>query len=143
MGKFIAAAAFMLVTIGLAGTFPLILVAFGNPEVGVTFAGYLGLSFLAISFVSIGLFTSSLTENQIIVAIGCFGLLLLLFVLRGRRKRADRRMPTCCDISRCRIISCTRLRYHRHPRRRLFPECHLRGAVLDRTLGRVGALAVR
>src|SRR5580658_7038951 len=80
-GKFIAAAAFMLIMIGLAGIFPLILVAFGNPEVGVMFAGYLGLSFLAISFVSIGLFTSSLTENQIIAAISCFGLLLLLFVI--------------------------------------------------------------
>src|SRR5271163_4316893 len=80
-GKFIAAAAFMLIMIGLAGIFPLILVAFGNPEVGVMFAGYLGLSFLAISFVSIGLFTSSLTQNQIIAAISCFGLLLLLFII--------------------------------------------------------------
>src|SRR5580658_10316457 len=68
-GKFIAAAAFMLIMIGLAGMFPLILIAFGNPEIGVMFAGYLGLAFLAISFVSIGLFTSSLTENQIIAAI--------------------------------------------------------------------------
>jgi ABC-2 type transport system permease protein len=80
-GKFIAAASFMLIMIGLAGIFPLILVAFGNPEIGVMFAGYLGLAFLAISFVSIGLFTSSLTENQIIAAISCFGLLLLLFVI--------------------------------------------------------------
>jgi ABC-2 type transport system permease protein len=61
--------------------FPLILVAFGNPEVGVMFAGYLGLAFLSIAFVSIGLFTSSLTQNQIIAAISCFGLLLLLFVI--------------------------------------------------------------
>jgi ABC-2 type transport system permease protein len=80
-GKFIAAAAFMLIMIGLAGIFPLILVAFGNPEVGVMFAGYLGLAFLAVSFVSIGLFTSSLTQNQIISAISCFGALLLLFVI--------------------------------------------------------------
>ena len=80
-GKFIAAAAFMLIMIGLAGMFPLILVAFGNPEVGVMFAGYLGLAFLSIAFVSIGLFTSSLTQNQIIAAISCFGLLLLLFVI--------------------------------------------------------------
>jgi ABC-2 type transport system permease protein len=80
-GKFIAAASFMLIMIALAGIFPLILVAFGNPEVGVMFAGYLGLAFLAVSFVSIGLFTSSLTQNQIISAISCFGALLLLFVI--------------------------------------------------------------
>jgi ABC-2 type transport system permease protein len=45
------------------------------------FSGYLGLSMLAISFVSIGLFTSSLTQNQIIAAISCFGTLLFLFVI--------------------------------------------------------------
>src|SRR5712671_2911123 len=50
-GKFIAAAAFMLIMIGLAGMFPLILIAFGNPEIGVMFSGYLGLSLLAIPFV--------------------------------------------------------------------------------------------
>src|ERR1039457_3634721 len=80
-GKFIAAAAFLLIMNGVGGMFPLILVAFGNPEVGVMFSGYLGLAFLSISFVSIGLFTSSLTQNQIIAAISCFGLLLLLFVI--------------------------------------------------------------
>jgi ABC-2 type transport system permease protein len=80
-GKFIAAAAFMLIMIGLAGLFPLILVLFGNPEVGVMFSGYLGLAFLSVSFVAIGLFTSSITQNQIIAAISCFGALLLLFVI--------------------------------------------------------------
>src|SRR5260370_7891937 len=80
-GKFIAAAAFMLIMIGLAGMFPLILLAFRNPQIRLMFAGYLGLAFLAISFVSIGLFTSSLTQNQIIAAIICVGSLLLLFVI--------------------------------------------------------------
>src|SRR5271156_6279945 len=60
-GKFIAAAAFMLIMIGLAGIFSLILLALRQPQIRACGAGYLGLSFLAISFVSIGLFTSSLT----------------------------------------------------------------------------------
>src|SRR3984893_11443890 len=42
-GKFIAAAAFMIIMIALAGIFPLILIVFGNPEVGVMFSGYVGL----------------------------------------------------------------------------------------------------
>jgi ABC-2 type transport system permease protein len=67
--------------IALAGIFPLILVVFGNPEVGVMLSGYIGLALLAISFVSIGLFTSSLTQNQIIAAITCFGVLLMLYVI--------------------------------------------------------------
>jgi gliding motility-associated transport system permease protein len=80
-GKFIAAAVFVLIMIALAGIFPLILVLFGNPEIGVIASGYLGLAFTAVAFVSIGLFTSSLTQNQIIAAISCFGVLLLLYVI--------------------------------------------------------------
>ncbi|MBE3603125.1 ABC transporter permease subunit [bacterium] len=80
-GKFLAAAAFTLVMVALAWIFPLILIVFGNPEVGVMFSGYLGLFLLALSFVSVGLFTSSLTQNQIIAAISSFGILILLFVI--------------------------------------------------------------
>jgi len=80
-GKFIAAATFTLIMIALAWIFPLILMIFGNPEVGVMFAGYLGIALLAITFVAVGLFTSSLTQNQIIAAISSFGLLILLFVI--------------------------------------------------------------
>ncbi len=80
-GKFIAAAAFVLAMVALAGIFPLILAVFGNPEAGVMVAGYIGLAFLAVAFVSVGLFTSSVTQNQIIAAISCFGVLLLLYVI--------------------------------------------------------------
>lgn len=80
-GKFIGAAVLVLVMIGLAGIFPLILLMFGNPEVGVMASGYLGLAFLGISFVAVGIFTSSVTQNQIIAAISCFGALLLLYVI--------------------------------------------------------------
>lgn len=81
IGKFIAAAAFALIMILLAGIFPVILLIFGNPELPVILSGYLGLAALAVCFVSIGLFTSSLTQNQIIAAISCLGALLLLYVI--------------------------------------------------------------
>ncbi len=80
-GKFIAAAVLILVMVVLAGIFPLILVLFGNPELGVIASGYLGLMFLGLAFVAVGLFTSSVTQNQIIAAISCFGALLLLYVI--------------------------------------------------------------
>jgi gliding motility-associated transport system permease protein len=81
IGKFIAAAAFMLIMIGLAFAFPAILIGFGNPELGPIVSGYIGLALLSLAFVSVGLFTSSITQNQIIAAISCFGSLLLLFVI--------------------------------------------------------------
>jgi ABC-2 type transport system permease protein len=80
-GKFIAAACFTIIMIALAWIFPIILMIFGNPEVGVMFAGYLALGLLALTFVAVGLFTSSLTQNQIIAAISSFGLLILLYVI--------------------------------------------------------------
>ena len=80
-GKFIAAAAFVLIMVGLAGIFPIILAIFGNPEIGVMVSGYIGLALVAVSFVAVGLFTSSLTQNQIVAAISCFGVLLMLFVI--------------------------------------------------------------
>lgn len=80
-GKFIGASVFMLIMIALAGIFPMVLIMFGNPEVGVMASGYLGLVLLSISFVAVGLFTSSITQNQIIAAITCFGALLLMYVI--------------------------------------------------------------
>jgi gliding motility-associated transport system permease protein len=80
-GKFIAAAAFVLIMVGLAGIFPIVLAIFGNPEIGVMVSGYIGLALVAVSFVAVGLFTSSLTQNQIVAAISCFGVLLMLFVI--------------------------------------------------------------
>ena len=44
-------------------------------------AAILGLLLLAMAFVSVGLLTSSLTENQIIAAVSCLVVLLLLYVI--------------------------------------------------------------
>ena len=104
-GKFIAAAVLILVMVALAGIFPLILVMFGNPEVAVMASGYLGLAFLGVSFVAVGMFTSSVTQNQIIAAISCFGALLLLYVISWPAETGGGRSRRCCAISLCPSIS--------------------------------------
>jgi ABC-2 type transport system permease protein len=80
-GKFLGALAFLLVMIGLTGIYPLILLMYGNPEMGIVVAGYLGLLLLATAFLTVGLLTSSFTENQIIAADSCLVLLLLMYVI--------------------------------------------------------------
>jgi ABC-2 type transport system permease protein len=80
-GKFLGALGFLIVMLGLTGIYPLILLLYGNPEMGVIAAGYLGLLLLATAFVTVGLLTSSFTENQIIAAVSCLVLLLLLYVI--------------------------------------------------------------
>ena len=81
MGKFLGCLFFLFVMILATGVYPAILLYFGNPEAGVLVSGYLGLFLVGATFVSIGLFTSSLTQNQIIAAVTCFVILLLLYVL--------------------------------------------------------------
>ncbi len=81
MGKFFGCVFFIFVMVLLAGIYPAILVLYGNPELGVLASGYIGLFLLGVVFVAVGLFTSSLTENQIVAAVSCFVILLLLYVL--------------------------------------------------------------
>ena len=81
LGKFLGAVAFISIMILLTAIYPAILWLYGNPELGVLASGYLGLYLLAVVFVSVGLLTSSLTENQIVAAVSGFVILLFLYVL--------------------------------------------------------------
>ncbi|OGB66981.1 MAG: hypothetical protein A2Y94_03885 [Caldithrix sp. RBG_13_44_9] len=81
LGKFFAGIVFYLVMLIPSFLFMGLLFIYGDPEIGPVLSGYLGLILLGSAFISGGLFISSLTENQIIAAIGGFGLSLLLWVI--------------------------------------------------------------
>ena len=81
LGKFLASFLFVCVMLGMTGGYPAVLIAFGNPEIGVIVAGYLGLLLLATSFVAVGLLASSFTENQIIAAVSGLVATLLLYII--------------------------------------------------------------
>ena len=70
-------------TILIAGTLPGIffLSYLGDPAWKPIMCGYLGVLLLGCSFMSLGIFTSSLTQNQIIAAVLSFGALLMLWVI--------------------------------------------------------------
>ncbi|MDD8026907.1 MAG: ABC transporter permease [Acidobacteriota bacterium] len=81
LGKFLASflvLAAMLALSGLLAVFPFL---YGNPEPAPILCGYLGLLLMGAAFLAIGLFFSSLTENQIVAAILTFGALLLFWIL--------------------------------------------------------------
>jgi ABC-2 type transport system permease protein len=67
----------------VAGTLPgiFLLNYLGNPAWKPILCGYLGILLLGCSFISLGIFTSSLTQNQIIAAVLSFGALLMLWVI--------------------------------------------------------------
>jgi ABC-2 type transport system permease protein len=79
-GKFVASILLVLVMLGLTLLFPLFLFIFGNPDKGPIITGYVGVFLQAAAFLSIGLWASSLTQNQIVAAIVSFGLLLILWL---------------------------------------------------------------
>jgi ABC-2 type transport system permease protein len=81
LGKFLGTVAFMTVMVGLTLIYAAILMVYGDPERGVLLSGYLGLYLLSLTFVAMGMFASSLTENQIIAAVVGLVMMLLLFVI--------------------------------------------------------------
>ncbi len=81
LGKYLASAFLVTAMIAISLVFPAILFVYGNPEVGITMTGFLGLYLTALTFVAAGNFTSALTSNQIIATISAMVILLLLFVI--------------------------------------------------------------
>ncbi len=78
IGKFAAAAAFALLMTVIAAFFPAVLFVYGDPEIGKTAAGLLGLALVSVAYVSVGAFASSVTRNQLIAFILALVLLLVL-----------------------------------------------------------------
>jgi ABC-2 type transport system permease protein len=81
LGKYLAALVLLAVMLALTGLLSVFTFAWGNPEVAPVLTGYLGLFLMGAAFIAIGIFYSSLTENQIISAVLSFGTLLLILIL--------------------------------------------------------------
>ena len=81
MGKFLAA----LTVFGamLAGTlvYPVLLVVYSNPEWGPMITSYMGLFLMGTSFISMGIFFSSITSSQIVAGAATFGVSLFFLVI--------------------------------------------------------------
>ena len=81
VGKYLAALALYAIMLALTLLYPGILFYFARVEWGPLLTGYLGLLLMGATFLAVGIFASSLTENQIVAAITTFGTLLLLWVV--------------------------------------------------------------
>jgi ABC-2 type transport system permease protein len=79
-GKFLASVLLVVVMLALTLLYPLFLYIFGSPDTGPIITGYLGILLQAAAFLSVGLWASSLTSNQIVAAIIAFALLLILWL---------------------------------------------------------------
>ncbi len=81
LGKFLACMSVVTVMILLSSYSIGFLMILGEPEVGPIVTSYLGTLLMAGCYVSMGIFASSLTDNQIIAAVIAFGLSLFMWII--------------------------------------------------------------
>lgn len=81
IGKFIAATLIVLITEACTFMYFGILCFFGTPHLTTAISTLIGFSLLAMSYISFGIFASSVTENQIIAGILTIGFFILTWFL--------------------------------------------------------------
>lgn len=80
-GKFLAALALFTVAMGVTLIYVLIIASYGQPNVKSLLANYLAIYCVASAFLAIGIFISSLTENQLISAVLSLAIFLGLYII--------------------------------------------------------------
>jgi ABC-2 type transport system permease protein len=81
MGKFLGAVGLFGLMLAVTLIHIAILFIYGNPEWKPIASGYLGLLLMGASFISVGLWISSLTKNQIVAGMVTFAVFLLLWTV--------------------------------------------------------------
>ena len=81
LGKFMGSMGILLAMLALTLYYPLLLLIFGDPDMGPIVTSYLGMILLGSSALAVGIFASSLSSNQIISAVVSGGLLFGLWFL--------------------------------------------------------------
>ncbi|HEY7491817.1 MAG TPA: ABC transporter permease subunit [Candidatus Tectomicrobia bacterium] len=81
LAKFLACMAVNTLMLALSLTYALVLQAYGKPDWGPIYSGYLGLMLLTAALVALGLAISALTTNQIVAATVSLGMFLVLWMI--------------------------------------------------------------
>lgn len=80
-GKYLAAFAVFSIAVSINLVYGLVLTAFAEPEWPVLFGNLTGMLLLGAALIAIGIFISSLTESQVIAAIGTFAASLFILLI--------------------------------------------------------------
>ena len=83
MGKFLSAYFLMLLMLALSAIYVFFMVLWGNPELKIIGATYLGLALALACYVSLGGLISAMTSSQAIAAVWTFIALLFLWLLQS------------------------------------------------------------
>ena len=80
-GKFLAALAVYCGTLLVTVLYAVVIAIFGDLQTWETLGSYIGFLFLGASYISVGLFISSITENQLTAALITFFTLMLIWLI--------------------------------------------------------------
>jgi ABC-2 type transport system permease protein len=83
MGKYLASLTFLILMFLASGITISALFIFGRPEWKIILGGYLGLFLYGSALLALGLFISTLTENQIVSVVITFGTILVLWLIES------------------------------------------------------------
>jgi ABC-2 type transport system permease protein len=81
LGKFFATVTVYAVMLGMTALYPALLARYSTPEWGPILSGYLGLFLMGTAFIAMGLFFSSIGDNQMVAGVMSFGCGLLFLLL--------------------------------------------------------------
>ena len=81
VGKYLATLAVYVVMLILTVLYPLLLFKHTNPELGPIITGYLGLFLVGAAYIAMGLFFSTLSDNQMVAGVATFGCGLLFLII--------------------------------------------------------------
>ncbi len=81
IGKFLASFLFLTIVMFLSVTIPITIAYLGNPDMGPIIGGYTGAILMGAAYLAIGLWISSLTENQIVAFIVGVVVTFILFMI--------------------------------------------------------------
>jgi ABC-2 type transport system permease protein len=83
VGKYLAAVGMFLITLVITVLYPILMsfFAYGSLAWAEILGGYVGFFLMGAAFIAIGLFFSSVTDNQLIAAVVTFAALLLIYLL--------------------------------------------------------------
>ena len=83
MGKFLAMAVMLLLPVGIMAVIPIILKQYGPVNFATGYGSLFAFYLLGCALIAVGLFLSSLTENQIVAAVMCFFAVLICYLSVG------------------------------------------------------------
>jgi ABC-2 type transport system permease protein len=83
LGKFAAGAIFIALLVGIVGLFASVLFIYGDPEIGKTASGLIGLLLTGWTYVAIGGVASAITRSQIVAFLITLVVLVALLLLPG------------------------------------------------------------